>query len=114
MVAACSLLSVSGVALHAEGPAPDIPDAASAPIPDTSRHAPWGVFFYHSLMTDNSLLEVLKADVTLKYGQMDTIDVSYELAHENVFKGHTQGQHGFWRPFAGSLYLAGRVLAENH
>jgi hypothetical protein len=65
-------------------------------------------------MTDNSIYDVLTANVALKYGYMDTVDVSYELAHENVFARKTKGDHGFWRPFAGSLYLAGSVTNREH
>jgi hypothetical protein len=105
-LATVSIIGVSRVDLRAE-------DVSSAPSADASPSdvatAPrqhWGVLFYHSLMTDDSIWQVLSGNVTLKFGQMDTLEVSYELDHENVFKHHTQGQHGFWRPFAGSLYLA--------
>ena len=112
-LAACSIASVSRIDLLADGPSPAPSVTSATPAIATSPRERWGVLFSHSLMTDDGIWQVLSGHVTLKFGVMDTIDVSYEVEHENVFKRHTEGAHGFWRPFAGSLYLAGSLTRRD-
>ena len=107
-LATLSLVSISGPDLRAEG-APAVPPAtSSSPAVSSRSRSPWSVAVYHSVMTDNSLSDVLTAHVTLHYGFLDSVDVSYQVA-ENLFEGHPDGSYPFWRPFAGSLSVAGNL-----
>jgi hypothetical protein len=104
---ACCLVSLCRVDLLADDTAP--PVTAADPVFDTNgaRRLPWSVFYYHSLMTDNSIWQVLEAkDVTFKYGSINTVDVSYELQHENAFRR-------FWQPLVGTIHVAANVSERN-
>jgi hypothetical protein len=93
-------------ATGAPGQPPSSEDPPAAPDRAAQERRRWSVFLYHSLMTDNSLWEVIRGTVTPRYGYMDSIDISYEVAHENVFQLKAAGDSAILRPFAGSLYIA--------
>ena len=107
------VLAVFVVLCRVDLAADGLPSPASdAPVIEAAASQPphrWGVLIYHSLMTENSIWEVLSARVNPGFGFMDSVDISYELAHENVFQLQPGGDYPFFRPFAGSLYLAANI-----
>lgn len=63
----------------------------------------WGLFIYPSWMTDNNIGPVLTAqDIHFKYGTMNSIDLSYELAPTHPLRQ-------FFRPLVSTVEVAGNI-----
>lgn len=61
----------------------------------------WGVLVYHSWMTNNNIGAVLTwQNVHLKYGTMNSIDLSYQLAPKNPLRR-------FFQPLVSTVEVAG-------
>jgi len=72
---------------------------SSQPIDD--KH--WGVLVYHSWMTSNNIGAVLTwQDVHLKYGTMNSVDLSYQLAPQNPLRR-------FFQPLVSTVEVAGNI-----
>jgi hypothetical protein len=93
-------------------PSPKAPPAISSAASHVRR--PWSALYYHSLMTDSNFWQVARGSVTLQYGYMDSIDISYEVAHENVFQLKAAEGSTLLTPFAGSLYLGGTLTRRGN
>lgn len=86
---------------------PVIADPLSPKDPSTILDKRWGVFIYHSWMTNNNIGPVLTAqDIHFKYGTMNSIDLSYQLAPANPLRR-------FFQPLVSTIELAGNITQRH-
>jgi hypothetical protein len=102
-----SLVCVGGVDCRADDKPIDASASSSSSSqdvdPNGSEGRHWAILLYHGLMTDNSLWQVIGArGVVFKYGNVSTIDILHELAHENPFRK-------FWQPLVGTIYVGANL-----
>lgn len=67
----------------------------------------WGILVYHSWMTNSNIGPVLTAQaIHFKYGTMNSIDLSYELAPANSLRR-------FFRPLVSTIEIAGNITQRH-
>ncbi|MEN9916902.1 MAG: hypothetical protein RLY40_834 [Pseudomonadota bacterium] len=67
----------------------------------------WGIFIYHSWMTNSNIGPVLTAqNVHFKYGTMNSIDLSYQLDPANPLRR-------FFRPLVSTIEVAGNITQRH-
>lgn len=63
----------------------------------------WGMFVYHSLMTDNNIGPVLTVqNIHFEHGSLNSIDLSYQLPPENPLRR-------FFQPLVSTVEVAGNI-----